>query len=198
MEKDELWEELRFEIETMNRLNSSKEGEEILLGSGNREGKILFIGDDAELYETNDLKVAVGSSGEFLIKLCDLAEITPEDYYITTLTKNKIKYRETFDDEKRKLKDLLYMQIALIQPKIIAALGQDVGELLLEKEIDMSRERGEVKTWSGGIKLIVTYDVNFAKKSRDNSGKKSKVAIDFWNDLKSIKNLLDESEEDGE
>lgn len=26
MEKDELWEELRFEIETMNRLNSSKEG----------------------------------------------------------------------------------------------------------------------------------------------------------------------------
>ena len=90
MEKDELWEELRFEIETMNRLNSSKEGEEILLGSGNRTGKILFIGDDAELYETNDLKVAAGSSGEFLIKLCDLAEITPEDYYITTLTKNKI------------------------------------------------------------------------------------------------------------
>ena len=26
MEKDELWEELRFEIETMNRLNSSKRG----------------------------------------------------------------------------------------------------------------------------------------------------------------------------
>lgn len=194
MGKAELWEELKFETETMNRLNSSKEGEEILLGSGNKDAKVLFIGDDAELYETADLKVAVGSSGEFLIKLCDLAEITPEDYYITTITKSKIKYRETFDDERRKLKDLLDMQIAIIEPEIIVALGQDAGELLLEKEIDMGNERGEVKNWRGGIKLIVTYDVNFAKKSRDSSGKKSKVAIEFWNDLKSVKNILNGTE----
>lgn len=195
MKKDELWEELRFEIGSMKRMNSSKEDEEILLGSGNKEGRVLFIGDDSELYETSDLKVAIGSSGEFLIKLCDIAEITPEDYYITTLTKNKEKYRDIFEDEQRKLKDLLDMQIALIQPEIIVALGQDVGELLLEKEIDMGKERGEVKTWRGGIKLIITYDVNFTKKSRDNSGKKSKVALDFWNDLKSIRNLLNDTED---
>ena len=194
MKKDELWEELRFEIGSMKRMNSSKEDEEILLGSGNKEGKVFFIGDDSELYETSDLKVAIGSSGEFLIKLCDIAEITPEDYYITTLTKNKEKYRDIFEDEQRKLKDLLDMQIALIQPEIIVALGQDVGELLLEKEIDMGKERGEVKTWRGGIKLIITYDVNFTKKSRDNSGKKSKVALDFWNDLKSVRNLLNDIE----
>lgn len=195
MKKDELWEELRFEIGSMKRMNSSKEDEEILLGSGNKEGRVLFIGDDSELYETSDLKVAIGSSGEFLIKLCDIAEITPEDYYITTLTKNKEKYRDIFEDEQRKLKDLLDMQIALIQPEIIVALGQDVGELLLEKEIDMRKERGEVKTWRGGIKLIITYDVNFTKKSRDNSGKKSKVALDFWNDLKSVRNLLNDTED---
>lgn len=190
MEKEELWEELRFEIGTMQRLNSLKEDEEILLGSGNRNGKVIFIGDDSELYETADLKVAVGSSGEFLIKLCDIADITPEDYYITTLTKNKMKYRELFEDEQRKLKDLLDMQIALIQPKIIVALGQDIGELLFEKEIDMGKERGEVQNWRGGIKVIVTYDVNFTKKSRDSSGKKSKVALDFWNDLKTVRQLL--------
>lgn len=195
MKKDELWEELRFEIGSMKRMNSLKEDEEILLGSGNKEGRVLFIGDDSELYETSDLKVAIGSSGEFLIKLCDIAEITPEDYYITTLTKNKEKYRDIFEDEQRKLKDLLDMQIALIQPEIIVALGQDVGELLLEKEIDMGKERGEVKTWRGGIKLIITYDVNFTKKSRDNSGKKSKVALDFWNDLKSVRNLLNDTED---
>lgn len=195
MKKDELWEELRFEIGSMKRMNSSKEDEEILLGSGNKEGRVLFIGDDSELYETSDLKVAIGSSGEFLIKLCDIAEIIPEDYYITTLTKNKEKYRDIFEDEQRKLKDLLDMQIALIQPEIIVALGQDVGELLLEKEIDMGKERGEVKTWRGGIKLIITYDVNFTKKSRDNSGKKSKVALDFWNDLKSVRNLLNDTED---
>ncbi len=190
MEKEELWEELRFEIGTMHRLNSLKEDEEILLGSGNKNARVLFIGDDAELYETADLKVAVGSSGEFLIKLCDIADITPEDYYITTLTKNKMKYRELFEDEQRKMKDLLDMQIALIQPEIIVALGQDIGELLFEKEVNMGEIRGEVQNWRGNIKVIVTYDVNFTKKSRDSSGKKSKVALDFWNDLKAVKQLL--------
>ncbi len=192
MDKDELWEELKFETGTMHRTNSLKEDEEILLGSGNRNGKILFIGDDSDLYETSDLKVAAGSSGEFLIKLCDIVDIVPDDYYITTLTKNEMKYRELFDDEKRKLKDLLDMQIALIEPKIIVALGQDTAELLFEKEIDMGNMRGEIQQWRGGIKVITTYDVNFAKKSRDSSGKKSKVALDFWNDLKTVKRLLDE------
>ncbi len=192
MDKDELWEELKFETGTMHRTNSLKEDEEILLGSGNRNGKILFIGDDSDLYETSDLKVAAGSSGEFLIKLCDIVDIIPDDYYITTLTKNEMKYRELFDDEKRKLKDLLDMQIALIEPKIIVALGQDTAELLFEKEIDMGSMRGEIQQWRGGIKVITTYDVNFAKKSRDSSGKKSKVALDFWNDLKTVKRLLDE------
>ncbi len=192
MDKDELWEELKFETGTMHRTNSLKEDEEILLGSGNRNGKILFIGDDSDLYETSDLKVAAGSSGEFLIKLCDIVDIVPDDYYITTLTKNEMKYRELFDDEKRKLKDLLDMQIALIEPKIIVALGQDTAELLFEKEIDMGSMRGEIQQWRGGIKVITTYDVNFAKKSRDSSGKKSKVALDFWNDLKTVKRLLDE------
>lgn len=192
MNKDELWEELRFETGTMHRTNSLKEDEEILLGSGNRNGKILFIGDDSDLYETSDLKVAAGSSGEFLIKLCDIVDIVPDDYYITTLTKNEMKYRELFEKEKIKLKDLLDMQIALIEPKIIVALGQDTAELLFEKEIDMGSMRGEVQQWRGGIKVITTYDVNFAKKSRDSSGKKSKVALDFWNDLKTVKRLLDE------
>ena len=144
------------------------------------------------LYETSDLKVAAGSSGEFLIKLCDIVDIVPDDYYITTLTKNEMKYRELFDDEKRKLKNILDMQIALIEPKIIVALGQDTAELLFEKEIDMGSMRGEIQQWRGGIKVITTYDVNFAKNSRDSSGKKSKVALDFWNDLKTVKRLLDE------
>lgn len=192
MEKEELWEELKFEATVMQRPGSIKEGEEILVGSGNKKAKIFFIGDDSELYETSDLKVAVGSSGEFLIKLCDIVDILPEDYYITTLTKNKLKYRELFKEEQRKIKDVLDMQIALVQPEIIVALGQDAGEVIFEKEIDMNSERGEIKDWKGGIKVLITYDVNFAKKSRDSNGKKSKVALEFWNDLKTIKSFMEE------
>lgn len=56
----------------------------------------------------------------------------------------------------------------------------------------MNSERGEIKDWKGGIKVLITYDVNFAKKSRDSNGKKSKVALEFWNDLKTIKSFMEE------
>ena len=46
-------------------------------------------------------------------------------------------------------------------------------------------------SWIGGIKLLLTYDVNFVKKSRNDSGKKSKVALDFWGDLKLLKQEIE-------
>jgi len=38
---------------------------------------------------------------------------------------------------------------------------------------------------------LATYDANFAKKSRDDGGKRSKVAVEFWGDLKTIKNAIE-------
>lgn len=186
MTKEELWEEIRFEIASMKRLKESPE-EEILVGSGNKDGNILFIGDDSGLYDGEKLNISVGSSGEFLIKLCDLAGILPNDYFITTLTKRKIKFRDLFDDEKVLLKELLHMQIALIQPKIVVIFGKSPAEEILDREIDMGKERGVVVEWKGKIKLLVTYDVNYIKQVRENTGKKSKAALDFWKDLQTIK-----------
>lgn len=190
-EIEKLLEELKFEVGTTDVLKDSKE--KIVLGTGNFKGKVLFIGDDPSLYEDEGLKVKTSSSGEFLIKLCDIVGLLPEEYYITTLTKSPKKYRELEEKDKRDLKEYLYMQIALMNPKIIVALGQDAAEILNEREVKFLQERGEIKQWRGEIKTLLTYDANFAKKSRDDGGKRSKVAVDFWGDLKSVKNLIQES-----
>lgn len=191
MDKEDLWEEIKFEIETMNKSKKFK-NEETVIGSGNKEASILFIGDDFNLYETENLKVKIGSSGEFLIKLCDIAEILPEDYYITTLTKNEENYRKLFDEDKKKLKEILHMQISLINPKVIVAFGQDSAEVLLEREVDLKKENGSIITWRGGIKLIISYDVSFAKKSRESSDKKSEVANEFWKNIKEAKKICNQ------
>ncbi|WP_297597742.1 uracil-DNA glycosylase family protein [uncultured Cetobacterium sp.] len=190
-EVEKLLEELKFEVGTTDVLRDSKE--KIVLGTGNFKGKVLFVGDDPLLYEDEGLKVRTSSSGEFLIKLCDIVGLLPEDYYITTLTKSPKKYRELEEKDKRDLKEYLHMQIALMNPKIIVALGQDVAEVLNEREVKFLQERGEVKQWRGDIKTVLTYDANFAKKSRDDGGKRSKVAVDFWGDLKNVKNIIQES-----
>lgn len=189
-EIEKLLEELKFEIGTTDALKDSNE--KIVLGTGNFNGAVLFVGDDSNLYIDENLKVRPGSSGEFLIKLCDIVGLLPESYYITTLTKSEKNYRELEERDKRDLKEYLMMQVSLMNPKIIVALGQDVAELLLEREFKFLQEKGKVLDWKGDIKLLVTYDANFAKKSRDDGGKRSKVAVEFWGDLKTIKNTTEE------
>ena len=39
----------------------------------------------------------------------------------------------------------------------------------------IGEERGKIFQWIGGIKLLITYDVNFVKKSRNEAGKKSRA-----------------------
>lgn len=193
MEKKELWEELSFEINNIPKIKESFEDEDerAVLGSGNKNANLLFIGDENDLYETEDLKVMLGSSGEFLIKLCDLAQITPEDYYISTLTKCNLKYKDLFEEEQNYLRELLDMQIAILEPKIIVALGQYSAESLLRREINFGKERGKFIDWKGGIKILITYDVRFVKEARENTGRNSTVAIDFWKDLLLAKKELE-------
>lgn len=190
-EIDNFWEEIKFEVGILGKTCGDIAERKVLVGSGNREGKILFIGDDPDLYQNEDLKVAPSSSGEFLIKLCDIEGIEPENYYITTLAKRDCKFSEFMDEEKEQLKELLNMQIALIKPKIIVALGAEVAENLLGRDVKLGEERGKILEWIGGIKLFITYDVNFVKKSRNEDGKKSRAALEFWNDLKTLKQELD-------
>lgn len=190
-EIDNFWEEIKFEVGILGKTYGDTAERKVLVGSGNREGKILFIGDDPDLYQNEDLKVAPSSSGEFLIKLCDIEGIEPENYYITTLAKRDCKFSEFMDEEKEQLKELLNMQIALIKPKIIVALGAEVAENLLGRDVKLGEERGKILEWIGGIKLFITYDVNFIKKSRNEDGKKSRAALEFWNDLKILKQELD-------
>ncbi|MGL4687171.1 MAG: uracil-DNA glycosylase family protein [Fusobacteriaceae bacterium] len=191
MSVEALWDELIFELGSIGPHGKEK-NKEILIGSGNRNGDILFIGDDPSLYLDENLRVAPASSGEFLIKLCDVTGLTPNDYYITTITKSLIKYKDYFETDQEQLIEYLNMQIALINPKIIIVLGQHVASIILEKEVNFLKEKNIIKDWIGNTKILVTYDPNFAKTSRDTAGKKDKVAVEFWNALKLVKNYIHE------
>lgn len=188
LEIRELWEELKFDLGGMKmpKLDGVKD-RKLLLGGGNTKGDILFIGDDPDLFEDENMRVLPGTSGEFFIKLCDLADLSPEKYYITNISKCILKWRELSEDEKKVMKEYLDMQIALIKPKIIVALGPEVVTVLLNEESNISDVRGKVYNWEGNIKVIPTYDPGYVKRVRGLDGKKARPAVEFWNDLKMIK-----------
>lgn len=186
MGKEELWEELKFEVGNLKKIKKLS-NQEVILGSGNKRGKLLFVGDDQNLYQSEDLRFEIGSSGEFLIKLCDLAEITPKNYYITNLTKQETKFRDLFEEEQKKILELFDMQVYLMEPLLIVLFGKSVAEAVLRKEVNIKEERGTFFKWKGGIECLITYDVEYIKNVRENTGRKSIAALDFWRDLQTIK-----------
>lgn len=189
----ELWEELKFEVGGIGNELIPKDKRDVLIGMGNREAAILFIGNDSSLYIGEDYKIAPNSSGEFLLKLLDITSITPDMYYITTLSKRDVKIKSFNEEDKEKLKDILFMQIALIKPKLIVSLGKEAAQTLLEREIDFDKERGDFINWRGNIEVLITYDIETVINARKDEGKKSIVATYFWNDIKNIKARLDET-----
>ncbi|MCI7224220.1 MULTISPECIES: uracil-DNA glycosylase family protein [Fusobacterium] len=190
----ELWEELKFEVGTIGNDLLPKDKKDVLVGMGDRKAPILFIGNDPNLYLAEDYKVEANSSGEFLLKLLDIVEILPSMYYITTLSKREVKFKYFLEEEKLKLIDLLYMQIALIEPQFIVFLGKDVAQSILGKTIDFDKERGNFFDWKGNIKVLITYDIESVIKARTDEGKKSIVATNFWTDIKAIKTRIDANE----
>ncbi|MDR1834625.1 MAG: uracil-DNA glycosylase [Fusobacteriaceae bacterium] len=189
---DELWEDLLFELKNLKNPLPEIGDDDVIVGSGNKNGKIVFVGDDPGLYENEDLKVQPGSSGEFLYRLCDFEGIEASRYYVTTLTKRKCKYRDYLEKDRETLKELLDMQLSLINPRLIVALGADAANLLFSREMDFAKIRGSVLDLIGNTKILVTYDVGFAQKSRLESGKQSRVAREFWDDMKTLKRELDQ------
>ena len=143
---------------------------------------ILFIGDDPDLYQNDDLKVAPCSSGEFFMKLCDIVGITPAEYYITSLAKKGCHFSEFMEEDREPLKECLIPPFAFVKPIVIVVLGSEAAETLLDSDVRLGEDRGHLLEWIGGIKLLITYAVNFVKKSRHDAGKKSRAALDFWSD----------------
>lgn len=192
MDLEALWEEMAFEI---GAIGGHLKDKKTFIGGGNHfTGDIMIIGDDPELFMDDELRVRNGSGGEFLLKLLEHLELTPEDYFVTTLSKSNYRFSTFVESDQELLWEYLKMQISLIKPKIILCFGADIAAGLLEREINFHKERGKILELAGDMKLLMTYSPGFAMKSRNEMGRGSQVANEFWADLKLLKKYEDESE----
>ena len=96
-----------------------------VLGEGNPEAKIVFIGEAPGQREDELKRPFVGASGQFLDELLGTIGLKREDVYIT----NVVKYRppnnrDPTPEEKAQCMPWLQMELAIIKPRVIATLGR--------------------------------------------------------------------------
>ena len=108
-----------------------------VLGEGDPHAKVMFIGEAPGQKEDELKRPFVGAAGQFLNELLGTIGLKREDVYIS----NVVKYRppsnrDPTPEEKEQCMPWLQLEIALIQPRVIATLGRhSLAHFFLNKSI---------------------------------------------------------------
>lgn len=129
----------------------------VVFGAGNADAKLMFVGEAPGYDEDMQGFPFVGAAGQLLTKIIEAMKLKREDVYIANVLKCRPpNNRNPLPTEIVTCRPILDMQIQIIQPKIICALGKFAAQTLLGTEEPISRLRGKFVEWHG-IKLIPTF-----------------------------------------
>jgi uracil-DNA glycosylase family 4 len=168
---------IREDIGDCTRCPLHKQGrKQIVFGVGNPRAELMFIGEAPGADEDQQGEPFVGRAGQLLNNMIKAMGIRREDVYIANIIKCRPPGNRTPErDECETCSPFLMRQIAVVQPKVIVALGAVAAKTLLAINAPMIELRGRWYDFRG-TKLAVTYHPAFLL--RDPRQKK-----EAWKDL---------------
>lgn len=179
------WEELEEGIKDCKKCKLNPTRTNIVLGTGNREADLMFIGEGPGADEDREGIPFVGKAGKLMDKAFIGLGIKREEVYIANIVKCRPpQNRNPEKDEAEACMDYLRSQVMLVKPKIIVLLGSVALKNILGESYGITASRGK---WveMGGISYIPTWHP--AALLRDETKK-----LDFWKDLKKAEAKLNE------
>ena len=130
------FETLKEEYKTCTRcprLCSSRT--QVVFGSGNKDAKILFIGEAPGANEDAQGIPFCGASGQVLNQLLDSVGLSREDIFITnTILCRPEKNRNPEKEEIENCRERLDTLLKIMQPKVIVTIGNFATERIIKKK----------------------------------------------------------------
>ena len=129
---------------------------QLVMGDGNLDADIVFIGEAPGKNEDIQGLPFVGAAGKFLNRMLEAAGLQRDDVYITNIVKYRPpNNRDPTPAEKKAFWPYLLKQLQIIDPKIVVTLGRHSMEYFLP-DVRISEVHGEPK-WIqlGDHKLVV-------------------------------------------
>lgn len=177
------WEELEGSIKDCKKCKLCNGRKNIVFGTGNKEAKLMLIGEGPGADEDTQGIPFVGKAGQLMNKAFDGLGIKREEVYIANIVKCRPpNNRDPEIDEIKACIDYLRNQVILIKPKVIVLLGRIALKNILGEEYGITASRGKIIEKKGIIYVSTWHP---AALLRDENKK-----IDFWNDLKLAYKLL--------
>lgn len=157
----------------------------VVIGDGNKEADIMFIGEGPGQQEDLQGLPFVGPAGQLLDKMLVSIGLDRDKAYIANIVKCRPPgNRDPHEDEQGACMNYLRYQLMLVKPKIIVCLGRIAATAIIDKNFKITKEHGQ---WieRKGFWITATYHPSALLRDED----KKRPA---WEDFKKIKAKLEE------
>jgi len=105
-----------------------------VIGEGNHDAKIMFIGEAPGEHEAKQGRPFCGAAGQVLTEMCTSIGLKRSDVYVTNIVKDRPPgNRDPLPEEIALYAPFLDKQILIIQPDVIATLGRFSMRYIAEK-----------------------------------------------------------------
>ena len=170
------WDELRQCVANCSRCELAQSRTQTVFGVGDPDADWMIIGEAPGAEEDRRGQPFVGRAGKMLDEMLRAIGQSRDSVFIAnTLKCRPPNNRDPKPDEAAACRDYLDRQIALVQPKIILAVGKIAAQNLLGSDDPVGKMRGQLHRLDG-IPLVVTYHPAYLLRSPSQKRKS-------WSDL---------------
>jgi uracil-DNA glycosylase len=131
---------------------------QVVFGAGNPHADLMFVGEAPGFHEDKQGVPFVGQAGKLLEKLLAQIGMTRADVYIANVLMCRPPgNRDPQPDEIEACESHLFRKIALIEPTVVATLGNFATKLLSGRQVGITRVHGSEQTTTLGGREVTLY-----------------------------------------
>jgi DNA polymerase len=133
---------------------------QVVFGAGNPRADLMFVGEAPGFHEDKQGVPFVGQAGKLLDGLLAGVQLRREDVYIANVLKCRPPgNRDPQPDEIEACEPHLFRQIELIEPKVIATLGNFATKLLSGRPLGITRVHGQEQELTIAGRSVLLYPI---------------------------------------
>jgi uracil-DNA glycosylase family 4 len=133
---------------------------QVVFGSGDPNSDLMFVGEAPGFHEDKQGVPFIGAAGKLLDQLLGGIGLTRADVYVANVLKCRPPgNRDPHPDEIQACESHLWRQIELIEPRVVATLGNFATKLLSGRPTGITRVHGQEQEVTLGGRRVLLYPI---------------------------------------
>jgi uracil-DNA glycosylase len=146
------------EIAGCTRCRLAQGRTQVVFGNGDPNADLMFVGEAPGFHEDKQGFPFVGQAGKLLDQLLEGIGLSRDRVFVANVLKCRPPgNRDPMPDEIESCEPHLFRQVELIQPKLVATLGNFATKLLSGKQLGITRVHGQEQEVTLGGRRVLLY-----------------------------------------